>query len=64
MKLIDEDYTFLALCARELKMYVNALEKAKLRDGIRFILSISRHGNQYIQVTQPWVLFKGNEQEK
>lgn len=64
MKLLDEDYIFLALCTRELKMYMSSLEKAKLKDGIRYILSISRHGNQYMQSTQPWVLFKGNEQQK
>lgn len=64
MKLLDEDYTFLALCTRELKLYMSSLEKAKLKDGIRYILAISRHGNQYMQSTQPWVLFKGSEQEK
>lgn len=64
MKLIDEDYTFLALCSREIKMYMASLEKAKLKDGLKYILSVSRHGNQYMQSTQPWVLFKGNEQEK
>ncbi|KAJ8981803.1 hypothetical protein NQ317_007389 [Molorchus minor] len=60
----SEDYTLLALCTREMKAYVTALEKGKLRDGIRHILSISRHGNQYVQVNQPWVLCKGTEDEK
>lgn len=64
MKLTEEDYTLLALCTRELRGYVAALEKAKLRDGIRHILSISRHGNQYMQANQPWVLLKGSDQEK
>ena len=36
----------------------------RLRDGIRNILSISRHGNQYIQSQQPWVLLKGTDEEK
>ncbi|KAG5896434.1 hypothetical protein JTB14_022513 [Gonioctena quinquepunctata] len=64
MKPNDEDYTLLALCTRELKGYIAALEKAKLRDGIRHILNISRHGNQYMQSNQPWVLLKGTEEEK
>ncbi|KAJ8942642.1 hypothetical protein NQ318_013355 [Aromia moschata] len=64
MVLTKVDYTLLALCTRELKGYVAALEKAKLRDGIRHILSISRHGNQYMQANQPWVLLKGSEDDK
>ncbi|KAJ8941660.1 hypothetical protein NQ314_010305 [Rhamnusium bicolor] len=64
MKPTKDDYTLLALCTRELKAYVAALEKAKLRDGIRHILAISRHGNQYMQANQPWVLTKGTDEEK
>ncbi|XP_063918598.1 methionine--tRNA ligase, cytoplasmic [Zophobas morio] len=60
----DDDFTFLALCTRELKGYISCLEKAKLRDGIRHILSISRHGNQYMQSNQPWVLLKGSPEDK
>lgn len=59
-----DDYTLLALCTREYKGYVASLEKTKLRDGIRHILSISRHGNQYMQSNQPWVLLKGSDEEK
>nr|CAD7393807.1 unnamed protein product [Timema cristinae] len=44
--------------------YIDALQRARLRDGIRHILSISRHGNQYMQGTQPWVLLKGSESER
>lgn len=64
MKPTEEDYTLLALCARELKAYVSCVEKAKLKDGIRHILAISRHGNQYMQSTQPWVLLKGDEEKR
>lgn len=60
----DEDFTVLALCAREVKGYIACLENAKLRDGLRHILSISRHGNQYLQSTQPWKLLKGSDDEK
>ena len=36
----------------------------RLRDGLKFILNISRHGNQYIQANKPWVMVKGTEAEK
>ncbi|XP_066142943.1 methionine--tRNA ligase, cytoplasmic [Euwallacea fornicatus] len=58
MDLTAEDYIVLALCTRELKGYIAALEKCRLRDGIRHILAISRQGNQYMQVNQPWVRMK------
>ncbi|EFA06771.1 methionine--tRNA ligase, cytoplasmic [Tribolium castaneum] len=64
MQLTKDDFTLLVLCTRELKGYVNCLEKCKLRDGIRHILSISRLGNQYMQFNQPWVLLKGTPEEK
>lgn len=60
----EEDYTLLALCTRELKSYVDSIEKGKLRDGIRHILALSKHGNHYMQSTQPWVLLKGNDSDK
>lgn len=59
-----EDFQFLVLCTREYKNYIASLEKAKLRDGIRYTLTISRHGNQYMQSTQPWVLLKGSPNDK
>jgi methionyl-tRNA synthetase len=59
-----QEWTLLALITRELKAYMVALENAKLRDGIRHILNISRHGNQYMQLLQPWALLKGSEEER
>lgn len=64
MKLNEDDYSLLALCRRELNDYIKTLDKAKLRDGIRHILAISRHGNQYLQTSEPWVLVKGTDEEK
>lgn len=49
---------------RELKGYIQSLEKARLRDGIRHLFSISRHGNVFMQVHQPWVLLKGTDDQK
>ncbi|CAB3378031.1 Hypothetical predicted protein [Cloeon dipterum] len=59
-----EDNELVKNINEELVGYNEALEKAKLRDGLRFILAVSRHGNQYMQSNQPWVLVKGNEAEK
>lgn len=60
----QDELILLALVTRDLKEYINMLDKAKLRDGLRLILSISRHGNQYIQFQKPWVLVKGSNEEK
>lgn len=62
--LTDDELILLALINRELKGYVSSMEKAKLRDGIRHTMSISRHGNQYLQSQQPWVLLKGSDADK
>lgn len=62
--LSDVELNLLALINRELKGYIASMEKAKLRDGIRHTMSISRHGNQYLQSQQPWSLLKGTKEER
>ncbi|XP_073813563.1 methionyl-tRNA synthetase 1 [Musca autumnalis] len=64
MNLTNDEEVLLALINRELRGYISSLEKARLRDGIRHLLSISRHGNGYMQSQQPWVLLKGTEEQK
>nr|XP_022911829.1 methionine--tRNA ligase, cytoplasmic [Onthophagus taurus] len=64
LKPTDDDFNLLALCNREIKGYISALNQGRLRDGIRYILNISRHGNQYLQSKQPWVLLKGTDEQK
>lgn len=64
MNLTNEDYSFLATITQELRNYNNDLERGKLRDGIKHILNISRHGNQYMQIHKPWSLIKGGDEEK
>lgn len=59
-----EDYLLLALINRETTAYYSVLDSAKLRDGIRYILNISRYANQYMQSQQPWVLYKGTAEQK
>jgi methionyl-tRNA synthetase len=36
----------------------------RLRDGLRVAMNISKLGNQYVQANKPWVLVKGNEDER
>lgn len=64
IQLTDDELTLLALVNREYMGYVQAMERAKFRDGLKHILTISRHGNQYMQSQQPWVLLKGTDDQK
>ncbi|XP_041371922.1 methionine--tRNA ligase, cytoplasmic-like [Gigantopelta aegis] len=64
MTLTTEDDKLLVLINRELKTYIDNMEVAKLRDSIRNILNISRLGNQFMQANKPWVLVKGNKEER
>lgn len=64
IRLTEPDVMLLALVNREIKGYAASMEKTRMRDGIRHILSISRHGNQYMQSQQPWVLLKGTVEQQ
>lgn len=64
LNMIEDDFVLLALVTQELVAYNTALEKVKIRDGIKYILNISRLGNQYIQNQKPWILIKGSADEK
>ncbi|KAG8452535.1 hypothetical protein GDO86_004353 [Hymenochirus boettgeri] len=64
MELLLEDKKLLAQVAAELQQYHQLLEKVRIRDALRCILNISRHGNQYIQVNEPWKCIKGNQQDQ
>ena len=60
-----DDLILLALINREIKGYVNSMEKTnRYRDGIKHMLTISRQGNLYMQTEQPWVLLKGTDEQK
>jgi len=61
LELMEEDYKLIATVNKDLVSYIDHLDKSKLRDAIRFVLNISRTGNQYIQSNQPWVLAKGSD---
>ncbi|KOB75459.1 Methionyl-tRNA synthetase [Operophtera brumata] len=40
------------------------MEKGRLREALRQVLSISKRGNQHMQSEEPWVLLKGSEGDK
>uniref|UniRef100_A0A8D1VTE9 methionine--tRNA ligase n=1 Tax=Sus scrofa TaxID=9823 RepID=A0A8D1VTE9_PIG len=64
MVLTSDDRRLLAHVTLELQHYHQLLEKARIRDALRSILTISRHGNQYIQVNEPWKRIKGSEADR
>ncbi|XP_010132688.1 PREDICTED: methionine--tRNA ligase, cytoplasmic, partial [Buceros rhinoceros silvestris] len=64
MVLTADDKRLLARVTLELRQYHQLLEKVRIRDALRCILSISRHGNQYIQVNEPWKRIKGDEKDR
>ncbi|KAF6339873.1 hypothetical protein mRhiFer1_010736 [Rhinolophus ferrumequinum] len=55
MMLTSDDQRLLAHVTLELQHYHQLLEKVRIRDALRSILTISRHGNQYIQPYMPTV---------
>lgn len=63
-KLTSADYEFIALINREVIAYVQQMEKGRLREGLRHVLSVSKLGNQLMQSRQPWVLLKGSDEDK
>lgn len=64
MELLEDDLHVLALVQRELTSYVTCLEQAKLRDGLKHVMAVSKHGNQYMQAQEPWFKIKGSEEDK
>uniref|UniRef100_A0A8C3XPT4 Methionine--tRNA ligase, cytoplasmic n=1 Tax=Chelydra serpentina TaxID=8475 RepID=A0A8C3XPT4_CHESE len=64
MELGTDDKRLLAHVTLELRQYNQLLEKVRIRDALRCILSISRYGNQYIQVNEPWKRIKGHDADR
>ncbi|XP_033367542.1 methionine--tRNA ligase, cytoplasmic, partial [Parus major] len=64
MVLTAEDQRLLARLTLEIRQYHQLMEKVRIRDALRCVLSISRHGNQYIQVNEPWKRIKGDERDR
>ena len=36
----------------------------RLRDGLKCVLDMSRYGNRYLQLKQPWVKCKGSDTDR
>ncbi len=36
----------------------------RLRDGLKCVLRMSRYGNQYLQLKQPWAKYKGSDADR
>ncbi|PAV60137.1 hypothetical protein WR25_18500 [Diploscapter pachys] len=64
MHLENDDVQFLKDVHNETVLWDETFDKVKLRDSIKQVLAITRHGNAYLQVHQPWVLVKGDEAQK
>ncbi|XP_010725104.1 methionine--tRNA ligase, cytoplasmic-like [Meleagris gallopavo] len=64
MALTLDDHRLLARVTAELRQYHRLLERVRIRDALRCVLNISRHGNQYIQVNEPWKRIKGGEEDR
>lgn len=64
LNMTEDDYILVAHINKELHEYITLLEQFKLRDALKVILNVSRHGNQYMQSNKPWVLIKGTEADK
>ncbi|KAK2861889.1 hypothetical protein Q5P01_001422 [Channa striata] len=64
MELQQEEKTLLALVGWELQQFIQLMDKVKIRDALKHILNISRHGNQYIQINEPWKKIKGGETDR
>ncbi|XP_076870219.1 methionine--tRNA ligase, cytoplasmic isoform X2 [Brachyhypopomus gauderio] len=60
----DEDKRLIAQVCWELQHYIQLLDKVRIRDALKCILNISRHGNQYIQVNEPWKKIKGGDNDR
>ncbi|XP_048054649.1 methionine--tRNA ligase, cytoplasmic isoform X1 [Megalobrama amblycephala] len=64
MILNEDDKRLIAQVCWELKQYIQLLDKVRIRDALKCILNISRHGNQYIQVNEPWKKIKGGDGDR
>ena len=60
----DSDFKIIAAVNQELTNYHNALANVKLRDGLRYILAMSRIGNQYVQDNEPYKLIKPDRSDE
>eukprot|EP00127_Corallochytrium_limacisporum_P002271 Clim_evm59s109 gene=Clim_evmTU59s109 len=58
MKVGEQEYNLFAHINVELAAYVDNLETVKMRDALRNAMAVSRLGNQYLQMQEPWKTIK------
>ncbi|GAU22503.1 hypothetical protein TSUD_296220 [Trifolium subterraneum] len=57
----DPTNKFANKVAAYLEQYIEAMEKVKLKQGLKIAMSISGEGNAYLQDTEFWRLYKQNQ---
>jgi len=58
----ENDAEFFTEVNKSLAEYTEALEHVKIRSALQHILAVSRQGNLYMQVNEPWKLVKSANQ--
>lgn len=58
------DRLFVAQITHELQAYTEAMDRVKLRDGLKCVLRMSRYGNQFLQLKQPWAKYKSSDADR
>ncbi|CAF1063255.1 unnamed protein product [Adineta steineri] len=58
------DRLFVAQITNELNAYLEAMEKTRLRDGLKCVLRMSRYGNKFLQMKEPWKKCKGSDADQ
>uniref|UniRef100_A0A5S6QKB4 Methionine--tRNA ligase, cytoplasmic n=1 Tax=Trichuris muris TaxID=70415 RepID=A0A5S6QKB4_TRIMR len=61
---IEENRQIADSISQEMRAYLSNMDNLRFRDSIRNILNISRLCNQFIQSSQPWVLYKGSDSDR
>eukprot|EP01111_Echinosteliopsis_oligospora_P003841 TRINITY_DN1602_c0_g2_i2.p1 TRINITY_DN1602_c0_g2~~TRINITY_DN1602_c0_g2_i2.p1 ORF type:complete len:774 (-),score=199.10 TRINITY_DN1602_c0_g2_i2:89-2410(-) len=61
-ELNEEDKEFIKQINEQITKYNHALEKVRLKDGLKEVMFISALGNKYIQDNKPWQLIKENNE--
>ena len=62
-KIDDIDKQFFNDVISKFKEYVQAMNWAQIREGVKLFMEISSLGNGYLQTTQPWTLLKKNDEK-
>lgn len=59
----EKDLEFFTEVNKALAEYTDSMERVKMRQALLNILTVSRQGNLYMQVNEPWKLIKSSKPE-